>query len=489
MSGQNAPIMQGLFLSTPSARRATSLRLFIVSSLPTFLSTPSARRATGLPLKLLTLDFNFYPRPPRGGRHLRPLECSWVPPISIHALREEGDRCSGDGCCRQFLFLSTPSARRATYVAGGPVCVLLYFYPRPPRGGRRSPASPWMRSQWISIHALREEGDRAMPFFVKTDSLFLSTPSARRATHICVGKRGEVWDFYPRPPRGGRPRPDPLWTGCRRNFYPRPPRGGRLLLAPGYLSTSSNFYPRPPRGGRRSAVRGATWRIFYFYPRPPRGGRPDTDGAQIGFICISIHALREEGDVHTVDPISHFRRFLSTPSARRATFFGSNLFCFCFNFYPRPPRGGRPVLARTLLSITNFYPRPPRGGRHKDREPERDRLEISIHALREEGDSSLWITQPSICYFYPRPPRGGRHGFTPFSSHSFTFLSTPSARRATHLPADGRGDEPISIHALREEGDLLGRVFFLFASEFLSTPSARRATAKTEKNISAFVSL
>ena len=34
----------------------------------------------------------------------------------------------------------------------------------------------------------------------------------------------------------------------------------------------------------------------------------------------------------------------------------------------------------------------------------------------------------------------------------------------------------ISIHALREEGDLLGRVFFLVASKFLSTPSARRAT-------------
>ena len=113
LSGQNAPIMQGLFLSTPSARRATSLRLFIVSSLPTFLSTPSARRATGLPLKLLTLDFNFYPRPPRGGRHLRPLECSWVPPISIHALREEGDTPPWMRC---------PTTR--------------YFYPRPPRGGR-----------------------------------------------------------------------------------------------------------------------------------------------------------------------------------------------------------------------------------------------------------------------------------------------------------------------------------------------------------------
>ena len=46
----------------------------------------------------------------------------------------------------------------------------------------------------------------------------------------------------------------------------------------------------------------------------------------------------------------------------------------------------------------------------------------------------------------------------------------------------------ISIHALREEGDFNPpetRSNFIF----LSTPSARRATAKTEKNISAFVSL
>ena len=34
---------------------------------------------------------------------------------------------------------------------------------------------------------------------------------------------------------------------------------------------------------------------------------------------------------------------------------------------------------------------------------------ISIHALREEGDGSI-PTAPSINpYFYPRPPRGGRH--------------------------------------------------------------------------------
>ncbi len=47
----------------------------------------------------------------------------------------------------------------------------------------------------------------------------------------------------------------------------------------------------------------------------------------------------------------------------------------------------------------------------------------------------------------------------------------------------------ISIHALREEGDPLGWGDSYYYTKFLSTPSARRATAKTEKNISAFVSL
>ena len=56
--------------------------------------------------------------------------------ISIHALREEGDlglRYEGDNAK---VFLSTPSARRATLVYG-----------RQRRG------------KLISIHALREEGD------------------------------------------------------------------------------------------------------------------------------------------------------------------------------------------------------------------------------------------------------------------------------------------------------------------------------------------
>ena len=57
------------------------------------------------------------------------------------------------------------------------------------------------------------------------------------------------------------------------------------------------------------------------------------------------------------------------------------------------------------------------------------------------------------------------------------FLSTPSARRTTSADTSEGGSRDISIHALREEDDLLldadADTFYIF----LSTPSARRATA------------
>ena len=146
------------------------------------------------------------------------------------------------------------------------------------------------------------------------------------------------------------------------NFYPRPPRGGRLPAhAPAvcfavFLSTPSarratgfasdnaefreNFYPRPPRGGRPVAT-SAPALILHFYPRPPRGGRHHDCRLAMGVVEISIHALREEGDSVTSNCVQRAQRFLSTPSARRATTFETrHLRGFC-HFYPRPPRGGR----------------------------------------------------------------------------------------------------------------------------------------------------
>ena len=58
----------GAFLSTPSARRATIKIAFITFSTGLFLSTPSARRATPQLGTLCLTMCDFYPRPPRGGR-------------------------------------------------------------------------------------------------------------------------------------------------------------------------------------------------------------------------------------------------------------------------------------------------------------------------------------------------------------------------------------------------------------------------------------
>ena len=59
---------------------------------------------------------------------------------------------------------------------------------------------------------------------------------------------------------------------------------------------------------------------------------------------------------------------------------------------------------------------------------------------------------------------------------TYAFLSTPSARRATGGYPGGDSICRISIHALREEGDLLHLLIQPSRPLFLSTPSARRAT-------------
>ena len=65
-------------------------------------------------------------------------------------------------------------------------------------------------------------------------------------------------------------------------------------------------------------------------------------------------------------------------------------------------------------------------------------------------------TRPSTpCYFYPRPPRGGRLDDVVDHVYKFKFLSTPSARRATLEEQIKERLAEISIHALREEGDLV----------------------------------
>ena len=148
---------------------------------------------------------DFYPRPPRGGRPELRHGCRRGCPISIHALREEGDIGKKEDELLPVLFLSTPSARRATRRCLSLSNRLSNFYPRPPRGGRHIDTSRLPQTYTISIHALREEGDPGIGAKYFYDHIFLSTPSARRATHQRRKSIRATGNFYPRPPRGGRP--------------------------------------------------------------------------------------------------------------------------------------------------------------------------------------------------------------------------------------------------------------------------------------------
>ena len=79
---------------------------------------------------------------------------------------------------------------------------------------------------------------------------------------------------------------------------------------------------------------------------------------------------------------------------------------------------------------------------------------ISIHALREEGDTARPALRSCAKNFYPRPPRGGRQDGRILRVDASVFLSTPSARRATAGALGTAYASNISIHALREEGDV-----------------------------------
>ena len=203
-----------------------------------------------------------------------------------------------------------------------------------------------------------------------------------------------------------------------------------------------------------------------FYPRPPRGGRPPAVARGYPSAKISIHALREEGDV-----------------------------------------GGDPALGLFGISIHALREEGDAGPQLRER-PER----ISIHALREEGDEEGPKVFRLKTNFYPRPPRGGRpltvrlsalpRSFlsTPSARRATSaslpcrsparFLSTPSARRATYLLTVPPTSIKISIHALREEGDDVGVDDVVHIARFLSTPSARRATCmRQEQNSSICISI
>ena len=220
-----------------------------------------------------------------------------VPPflISIHALREEGDfrPCRDRACAGAISIhaLREEGDPRSCSASPRP----WNFYPRPPRGGRR-------------VEAVRD----------MLDGVFLSTPSARRATSRPSATLSPSYDFYPRPPRGGR------------QLYPGQPRQpDRFLSTPSARRATARR--EPLKGAANISIhalreegdrkRGPCCRNrpISIHALREEGDMPSRCSLRSGFVNISIHALREEGDMYSA----------RAPRTSR-------------HFYPRPPRGGRP---------------------------------------------------------------------------------------------------------------------------------------------------
>ena len=224
---------------------------------------------------------------------------------------------------------------------------------------------------------------------------------------------------------------------------------------------------------------------------------------------ISIHALREEGDprrASTPAPPTYFNprpprggrrgirlgykatvKFQSTPSARRATFC-NNVQCFNRFQFQSTPSARRATRAAPKPSRhhSNFNPRPPRGGRPTYCGYSKYAGQISIHALREEGDDKAHGMARQNHYFNPRPPRGGRllaigkhPAHAQISIHALREEGDQAPWRQCSFP------HWISIHALREEGDFFWPSPRLPSMRFQSTPSARRATSKPQSSAAA----
>ena len=81
---------------------------------------------------------------------------------------------------------------------------------------------------------------------------------------------------------------------------------------------------------------------------------------------ISIHALREEGDLYLILLAITPGQFLSTPSARRATRAAGGCLISLREFLSTPSARRATALPRSCsLFLCHFYPRPPRGGRQQ----------------------------------------------------------------------------------------------------------------------------
>mgnify|MGYP000393946118 CR=1 FL=1 len=224
-----------------------------------------------------------------------------------------------------------------------------------------------MMGKWdeISIHALREEGDTAAHL------------------HGLIGHSISIHALREEGDHSGQ---GMFHSSCVISIHALREEGDATTGA--WTASGTYFYPRPPRGGRPVDVFIAA-ALPYFYPRPPRGGRHGDDKDDHSHVIFLSTPSARRATRRPVLCTVRYGGFLSTPSARRATTMFASSMPSILNFYPRPPRGGRPK--RSCASLLLF-------------------LFLSTPSARR-ATSRVTIIRCVLPYFYPRPPRGGRRRY------------------------------------------------------------------------------
>ena len=226
---------------------------------------------------------------------------------------------------------------------------------------------PTLSQEWmsISIHALREEGDPSGSQGYRRPLEFQSTPSARRATWVrYTPASSALISIHALREEGDR---QSVHSKTLATIFQSTPSARRATDYDDLKAQNADLFQSTPSARRATPVSAVDYDRFaisihalreegdvrpflheciitpYFNPRPPRGGRHSVGNIPRKRFDISIHALREEGDIRATDKTPGYGQFQSTPSARRAT----------LRFCQRAGHGC-----------------------------------ISIHALREEGDQA-----------------------------------------------------------------------------------------------------
>ena len=166
-----------------------------------------------------------------------------------------------------------------------------------------------------------------------------------------------------------------------------------------------DFYPRSPRGERPKLIVSPP--VQWISIHAPREGSDRLGHCCVCACLISIHAPREGSDPSVPTGAGWDRNFYPrSPRGERLYDYGNNTAQFLF-LSTLPARGatdtGHDIIHCSLISIHA----PREGSDYTTHNKQRCR-KISIHAPREGSDVGLPLASACLRYFYPRSPRGER---------------------------------------------------------------------------------